>query len=847
MKSNDIRTSFIEYFANNEHIIKESSSLIPNDPTLLLTAAGMVQFKDYFLGNAETDDNKLVTVQKCVRTPDIDIIGDTSRHLTFFEMLGNFSIGQYFKKDAIKYAYEYVTNVLKIPESDIWITVYKDDEEAKNIWIDDIGVPAKRIQKGDKDNFWHMNIPGPCGPCSEIFIDRGPKYGKGGGPINGGEDRYIEIWNLVFMQYIQDKPYNVVGDLPAKNVDTGMGLERVAMILQNKKTIFETDLFKPIIDSIEIIHSIKYGENDKSDKHIRIISDHIRSTTFLLSDGVVPTNEGRGYILRRLIRRAIRSSSLLNNENNDISKLLEVIIENYNNAYQSLSFSRESILEMFNNEQDLFYKTLQKGELEVKSIIDKTETLTAEDSYILYDRYGFPFELTQEIALEHNIILDKKEYDLIVEDNKKHNKDTKNSKFETTNKYPKTEFIGYEKLDTESIVTGVEKIDNDKSIVFTDLTPLYFEAGGQVSDKGEITHDDKTYKIHNTIEMPNGSIGNILDLTDITVGDKIVLNTDKKFRYGSSKSHTAAHIVHASLRNILGDNVSQAGSNVEPGRLRFDFSHSKKVNDEELDEIFTLSNQVIFENYLISTNIMNIDDAKKTGALAFFGDKYGDDVRVVDIGDHSKELCGGTHVSSSSEIGLVVLTNESSIGSNLRRVEMLSGFLAFEFLSNAKTSLNKVSDILKVQEDKVLTKISNQLDQLEEYKLHLKKSRKDFISNEAIRLEQEIFKIKNKSVLVNIVDYRSNDEARELINILINNLSLNICIIMNNIDGKNSIVGATDKKTELDISVYIQQISEKLGGGASKDPNFSIGGGPKKYDLNEAVKILTDTLNDDLS
>jgi len=845
--SDEIRSSFTKYFIDNEHILKQSSSLIPNDPTLLLTAAGMVQFKDYFLGNAQITESKITTIQKCVRTNDIDIIGESDRHLSFFEMMGNFSIDNYFKKEAIKYAHEYVTEILNIPEDSLWYTVYKDDKDAKSLWIDEIGVDAKKVQEGNRDNFWHMNTPGPCGPCTEIFVDRGSSFGEDGGPMKGSENRFIEIWNLVFMELIQNEPYEVTGELPFKNVDTGMGLERVSMILQNKKSIFETDLFSPIINEIETLHKVNYGKTIDVDKKIRIIADHLRASIFLISDGVVPTNEGRGYILRRLIRRLLRSSSQINDANNDLTSLIPNIVVQYSNHYQELNANSNLIIDLFNSEQTLFYKTLKKGQVLVNNLIIENNTITEMDAYKLYDTYGFPFELTSEIAKEKNINIDKQKYDNIVIKNKVvSNKDTKNI-VSDLNTYDKTEFIGYEFLSSEAEITGVSRTDSENLVIYTDKTPLYFESGGQVSDRGIITYNNLTYPIKNTVQMPNGAIGNVLSTADtFKIRTKLLLSVDQTFRNGASKSHSAAHIVHASLRKVLGESVSQAGSNVEPGKLRFDFSYSKKVSDEALSEIFTLSNNVIFDDKEVTTNLMNIKQAKEEGALAFFGDKYGDEVRVVDIESHSKELCAGTHVNSSSNIGLVILTNESSIGSNLRRIEMLSGINAYEFLLVAKTSLSTAANLLGVQEDKVLIKLDTILNHYEEINDTLKRDRKTTLSSITKNLFGKSEKVGKNTILVQIVDFQNTNEAKSILLNLIANEDLTVGIIMNYIDGKHIIVGATQPNSNIDVSIYVIEASKKVSGGASKDPEYSVGGGPGDYSVDSLMKETFISLSNDL-
>ena len=840
MNSREIRSSFLNYFQNNDHKVLPSSSLIPHDDSLLFTAAGMVPLKDYFMGNSKPPHKNLASSQKCVRTVDIDIVGETDRHLTFFEMLGNFSIDNYFKEDAIKFSYDFITSHLNVPKEDLWFTVYKDDVESYNIWKDVIGVPEDRIQKGDKDNFWHMNVPGPCGPCSEIFIDRGSDYGEEGGPIGGGEDRYIEIWNLVFMESIQDEPYKVIDDLPSKNIDTGMGLERIAMVLQNKNSPFEIDTFENIYRELKK-HIII---NDK--KHERIILDHIKTTTFMISDGVVPTNEGRGYILRRIIRRAVRAMHRLTDNIISIDFLIQIVIDDYQDIYPELDKNRKKIIEIFTLEEQLFQKTLVRGNMELQELLDSKKNVDEKDAFYLFETFGFPFELTNEAVLEHNISLDIDIFNNLFEKHRKKSNSTKkpSSSYKISD-VEQNNFIGYETTSSISEVIHVEEIDKNFA-VFTKDTPFYFEAGGQVSDIGSITFEGKTFDVKEVIQSNSGSTGLVIESKAVSIGDKIELKVDDSFRRGVSKSHTAAHIVHASLRQVLGDTVAQAGSNVEAGRLRFDFSYSSKVANEDLNEIFEISNKVIFDNLAVNTSVKNIDEAKEEGALAFFGDKYGENVRVVDIGDHSKELCGGTHVTNSSTVGLVVLTNESSIGSNLRRVEMLSGLTAYEFLNKSKKSFSTAATLLSVQEEKVIDKLTNLLNSYDELAAVLKSSRKSWIEEQINTIKEESLTFGKYNVVISNLDFMNSDEAKQISNSVILNTDIDLIVLTNSIDGKVLVVGEADVNNDIDISKYIQEASSKLGGGASKDKKYSVGGGPNPYDITILKKEIIDSISDDL-
>ena len=840
MKSNEIRSAFLNYFENSNHKIMPSASLIPIDETLLFTAAGMVPFKDYFLGNAKPPNNNLVSSQKCIRTIDIDIIGDTDRHLTFFEMLGNFSIGEYFKEDAIKLAYNFITEILGISPDDLWFTVYKDDDESFNIWKDIIGVPEHKIQRGDKDNFWQMNIPGPCGPCSEIFIDRGEMYGKDGGPIGGGEDRFIEIWNLVFMESIQDKPYNVIGALPAKNIDTGMGLERIAMVLQDKKSPFEIDTFSTVY---EVLKPKIINQNSKQE---RIVLDHMKASTFMISDGVVPTNEGRGYILRRLIRRAIRAFYGLTNKVESLEFLINPIIELYADSYPELVKNKDKILKLFVTEEQLFHKTLEKGTIEIQKLLTDKDSFNEEKAFFLFETFGFPYELTKEIAEENGIKLNDSKYMKKFEEHQ-----SKSSSFKkSTNKgvdydVESNVFTGYEEISTLSEVVMVHE-DEKSTTIFTDKTPFYYEAGGQISDQGKIIYEGNDYKVDEVIQTKSGGVGlKIQNSLNISSGDKIESVIDDTFRRAISKSHTSAHIVHSSLRNVLGTHVAQAGSYVAPGRFRFDFSHSEKVSSDQLSEIFTLSNKNVFDDLEVFTKVMKIDEAKKEGALAFFGDKYDDDVRVVNIGDFSKELCGGTHVNNSNEIGLIVLLNESSIGSNLRRVEMLSGFEAYNFMTNAYNSYKSVSNILKTNIDDVPTKLETFLNTYEELKSKVDKY-KQLENNQIVeQISNDLNEINKFKTYVGSIKTDTVDSLRNIAISTINNEVADYVYLISEIESKYVIVSMkNDKKIpNFNVSDLVIETSQNFGGGASRDETLSVGGGPKAYSVDKTLKLVIENLN----
>ena len=835
MNSDQIRNKFLKYFEDNDHKILQSSSLIPHDETLLFTAAGMVPLKDYFMGSKEPPHNNLTTSQKCIRTVDIDIVGDTDRHLTFFEMLGNFSINNYFKEDAMRLSYEFITNELGVDKNDLWFTVYKDDDESYNIWKNIIGIPEERIQKGDKDNFWHMNIPGPCGPCSEIFIDRGNDFGKDGGPIGGGEDRFIEIWNLVFMESIQDEPYQVIDDLPAKNIDTGMGLERMAMVLQKKDSPFEIDTFSSMYAELNKI----IQKDDK--KYERIVLDHVKSSTFMISDGVVPTNEGRGYVLRRIIRRAVRAIYRLTDELTSLDFLIDIVIDDYKDTYPELLQNKSKIIKLFKKEEELFQNTLVKGNQEITNMLSSKNYIDEKDAFYLFETFGFPFELTQESAIEHDLSIDIDKFNILLDEHRK--KSNIGKKSETSNKIKGVDnniFVGYEATSIQSEVFHIEELDK-RSVIFTKENPFYYEAGGQISDKGSIIFNDKIINVKNVIQSDSGSTGLIIENNNIQIGDKITLNVDERFRSSVSKSHTAAHIVHSSLRNILGEHVAQAGSHVAPGKFRFDFSHTEKVKKEELEEIFQMSNENIYKDLSVDTNVMDINKAKDEGALAFFGDKYDNDVRVVNIGDFSKELCGGTHVHNSNEIGLIVLLNESSIGSNLRRIEMLSGEQAYSFMSNAYKSYKSVSEMLQTNIEQVPEKLKSFMETYEDIKDKLDTYNKQESGKELDRIISEGKDINNLNIYIGKIRVSDSNEAKDIAVKSIKSHNLDFVFLIAKIETKTVIVGSKNPDTlnNLDVSDIVSKASKLYGGGASKDPFLSIGGGPSEYDDKKCIEYVT--------
>ena len=723
MNTNDIRSTFLEFFESRDHTPVPSASLIPVDPSLLLTVAGMVPFKSYLLGEETALYLRAVSSQKCIRTADLDILGTTARHVSFFEMLGNFSFGDYFKERAIALHYELVTEAFGIDPDLLWFTVHDDDDEAAAIWIDGVGIDPKRLQRTDKDNFWQMGVAGPAGPSSEIFYDRGQEYGQDGGPIVD-EDRFMEICNLVFMQYIQDVPYHVVGDLPAKSIDTGTGLERMAVVLQGVSSVFETDTLRAVMAVGENRTGISYGTHERTDVSLRILADHGRALTFLISDGVVPSNEGRGYILRRLLRRVVRHAHVLGTTDPIVADLVDVTITEMGAAFPEIAQKADFIKEMAQREEEGFTRTLAAGEQLLHVAMEDVGDdggISGEVAFKLHDTFGFPIELTEEIAADQGLAVDRGAFDVQMSGQKdraraafkaEHGGGDAETYRSVLGGMEQSVFVGYDTLDAPGrvltiLVNGepVEKADEGTEVeVFMDSTPFYAESGGQVGDAGTITTETGVLKVLDTQFALPGVHGHKAKVTRgwIMRSQEAELAVDRTRRERTRKNHTGTHILHWALRDVVGEHVHQAGSLVAPDRLRFDFSHFEAVAGEELRAIERTVNERIIANELVSTVETSKVEAEKMGAIAFFGDKYGETVRVVRTGDFSTEFCGGTHVPSTGQVGPLVLVSEGSVGSNIRRVEALTGSAAYDYLSELRRTLTDVSDVLKTQPSRVV-------------------------------------------------------------------------------------------------------------------------------------------------
>ena len=753
MQTHEIRDRFTQHFAKRGHEVVPSASLILDDPNLLFVNAGMVPFKPYFLGqqNPPYENGTATSIQKCVRTLDIDEVGITTRHNTFFQMAGNFSFGQYFKEGAISNAWALLTNPLAdgglgLDPERLWVTVYETDDEAAEIWNKVIGVPAERIQRmGVEDNYWHMGVPGPCGPCSEIYYDRGPEYGAEGGPA-ADEHRYMEIWNLVFMQYERGEStgsgkgdFEILGELPAKNIDTGLGIERLACLLQGVDNVYETDLLRPVITAAEKLTGAAYGAEQDNDVRFRVIADHSRTAMMLVLDGVTPSNEGRGYILRRLLRRIIRSARLLGAQGETIKTFMSTVMDTMEPSYPEIAESRERILAVSSAEERAFLKTLESG----TSRFDETaqqlnkrgeKVLTGADAFLLHDTYGFPIDLTMEMAAEAGLEVDMDGFETAMAEQKARakadNKAKKNTHAdesvyrEWVDNQP-TEFAGYSEQATNSTIIGLVRDgqsvttahSGDNVEVILDVTPMYAESGGQLADRGTITAGDARVEVTDVQKIAKKlwvHRGQLLG-GSLEIGQTATAEYDQKWRHGARQAHTATHLIHGALREVLGPTAVQAGSMNRPGYLRFDFNYTEQLSPAQLEEIATITNQVVDADYQVNTLETSLDHAKDMGALALFGENYGERVRVVEIaGPFSTELCGGTHVSHSSQIGPVSVLGESSVGSGARRIEAYSGLDAFRYFSQEAALAHGVAQSLKAKPNEVPERIETLTRKLKE-------------------------------------------------------------------------------------------------------------------------------------
>ena len=851
MNSSEVRKTFLDFFKEKNHELVKSSPLIPqNDSTLLFTNAGMIQFKDVFLGAEKTPFKRATSSQKCIRAGgkhnDLENVGYTLRHHTFFEMLGNFSFGDYFKEDAIKFAWELLTERYELPQEKLWITVHIDDDESEDIWLNKIGVPKERVNRLDEDNFWSMGDTGPCGPCSEIFYDHGSDF-LGDPPAEGNEsgDRYIEIYNLVFMQFDRDANGNMT-PLPKPSVDTGMGFERITAVMQNTNDNYKTDIFNNLIKTI----AKKLKVNDISDPSLRVIADHLRSSSFLLSDGVIIGNEGRSYVLRRIIRRALRHAYKLNTEENHIlSKSANELIDNLGSAYPELIKNKNLIKDSLENEENQFSNTLRTGMslLEEKLNSLKEKIIPGELAFKLYDTYGFPLDMTLDLAREKDLEVDVDEYENLMDSQRKRAKES--SSFESLlpssiDLDKETNFLGYQQDVCEAQIKlifknglEVEEVDSGECLFITDKTPFYAESGGQIGDSGFIKADIGLAKVKDTQKTG----GYFIHFAEVEKGSfkksqnvLMEIETDKRKKIVSN--HSATHLMHASLRNILGKHVEQKGSLVNEEKLRFDFSHDKALTKKEIIEIENQVNEIIRKDVKTEVFESTYDEAIKLGALAFFGEKYGDTVRVLKIGgDFSTELCGGTHVKSTSEIKLFKIVSESSISSGVRRIEAVSNSLAEELVGKLKNEIIELSKFLGTEVDNIPNKIKDLGIRLKKFQERFKKIEQKQNENLILSFKEDFKKVNEMNVLVKRIDGINLSSLRGPLDSLKNSTGRAVIVLSGEFQSKAMIIASISKDLldEIDARNLLKSCSKLLDakGGGKEDFAQAGGGDPKKIDL----------------
>ena len=874
MTSDEIRRAFLNYFEERGHRIVRSSSLIPkNDPTLLFTNAGMVQFKGIFLAEEIRDYKRATTSQKCVRAGgkhnDLEIVGKTARHHTFFEMLGNFSFGDYFKKEAIEMGWDLLIHQWRLPAEKMWITIYLDDDEAYHLWRR-VGVSGDRIVRlGEKDNFWAMGETGPCGPCSEIVIDQGDGVGCGRPDCKVGCDcdRFLELWNLVFMQFNRDSEGRLE-PLAKPCIDTGMGLERVSAILQGVKSNYETDLFKSIFKEIEMISHISYEQDPRTDTSIRVIADHSRAATFLINDGVLPSNEGRGYVLRRIMRRAMRHGKILGIDGPFLYRASSKVVDLMKEAYPELRETEAFVSKVIQNEEERFSETLDSGlkilreELEQLQKEEKT-ILSGEVAFRLYDTYGFPLDLTTEILQERGMGFDEEGFRVQMEEQKHKSKQawqgigegkTKEVYRRLANEGMKTIFLGYEEIQSESkilkLIKGNEVVPfaaaGDKIEIVTEKTPFYGEAGGQVGDRGLIFHEEFSLAVENTIKPMEELILHQAKVKRgrVKEGMAAVLQVDGERRKAIALNHTGTHLLQAVLREVLGDHVHQAGSFVSPERLRFDFTHFASMEKKELERVEAIVNHKIRENLKVETKIMDVEEALQTGAMALFGEKYGEKVRVVMVSDFSIELCGGTHTSRTGDIGFFKIVSESGVAAGVRRIEALTGEEAYRFIKEEEKELWEIASSLKSVPGELSSKIERLLERQRELERELSSFQDKLSHEELSNLLPFVKEIKGVKVLSAKVDGKDVKRMREFVDQLKVKIGSGIILLGGQSQNKVSLImGVTSDLTHrFNANELIKKIALRIGGTGGGRPDFAQAGGTDSKKMDEALKAIDDLI-----
>ncbi|MGC2486456.1 MAG: alanine--tRNA ligase [Acidimicrobiales bacterium] len=845
MEAAQLRSLFLDYFAEKGHIVVPSASLIPHDPTLLFTVAGMVPFKPYFTGEETAPYDRAVSVQKCFRAPDIDVIGSDQRHLTFFEMMGNFSFGDYFKEGAIKYAWQLVTEGFGLDPSRLWVTVHNDDHEAANIWLDGVELPKERLQRLGEENVWVMGDVGPCGYDSEIFYDKGDDFGDAGGPAVGGEDRYVEIWNLVFMQFERQFDGSMV-ELPKKNIDTGAGFERVLSILNGVESVFATDLFAPLLDASARALKTIYGQDEASDVLIRRVAEHGRAMTMLVGDGVLPSNEGRGYVLRRIIRRAILAARRSGSDSSLMAPLVDATIDKMGSAYPTLVDERDLIVEILEREETGFARTLRTGLAlldDARREVEETgsSVFPGDVAFKLHDTHGFPIELTSEIVAENGLAVERDAFDQAMAAQRERARAAAKSLRKADDAQYRelidtggaTEFVGRDvsRYSLETTVVGVLEGEDGESELFLDATPFYAESGGQVGDMGTVVTETGRFEVVDTQNVAGGLFAHRGRLQgEILTGQSAVATIDAERREATRRNHTATHLLHAGLRSVLGDHVRQQGSYVGPDRLRFDFSHDGGLSREETSEVLTLANTDVVLNEHVDTIQTSKAEAETMGAVAFFGDKYGDRVRVVRAGRHSLEFCGGTHVDRLGDIGQIQIVSEASIGANTRRIEGVSGLSAYRRSFEMEETLDAVAALLKTSNEDVVPA----LERLFERQRDMEKSVAALRQAQLSQFARELHDTSSGDLVVARVDGYPGEQLRTLAQDL-QHRGRRVVVLVGVDDDKVAIAVASDGS--LDAATTVKSLAQKVGGGGGGSARLALAGGRDAGGIDEVILL----------
>ncbi len=857
MGLNELRESYLKFFESKEHLRMQSFPLVPpaDDNSILLINAGMTPLKKYFQGIEEPPRHRVTTCQKCIRTPDIENVGKTARHGTYFEMLGNFSFGDYFKHEAIAWAWEYLTKTLEIPADRLWVTIYEEDDEAGDIWANEIGVPKDRIIKlGKADNFWEHGS-GPCGPCSEIHFDRGEKYG----PLESFEqaedcDRIIEIWNNVFTQFDNDGHGNY-SQLATKNIDTGMGLERLACVMQDVDNLFEVDTVRNIMSKICSIIGVKYHEDDKKDVSIRVITDHIRSTTFMVGDGILPSNEGRGYVLRRLLRRAARHGRL--------HEVCDTVIDENLSAYPELGEKRAYVKKVIQTEEESFAKTVDKGTEILSDMIENLKksgqkTLKGEDVFKLHDTYGFPLDLTKEILHENGFEADEDGFAQCMKiqkqtarENKKLGGGWDNAKNSALDAF-KTNFVGYSSLICDTKILAVVKDgemaelcgEGDRVTVVIEDTPFYAEMGGQVGDKGTIVNGSSVMEVMDTQKLGGGQFvcSCVVKAGGFSVGDKVTASVDEKTRMSTQRNHTSCHILQSALRSVLGDHVHQSGSYVDPHRCRFDFTHFSAMSADEIKRVEEYVNKVILAAVPVVTEELPIDEAKKKGAMALFGEKYGDVVRVVSVGEYSTEFCGGTHLKNSSQAGLFKIVSESSVASGVRRIEAVTGEGVLEMLNSSLNTLDKAAAALKVPNaNEIVTRCESVMSELREKDKKIESMQQAAANAQLGNLAEK--DVNGVKVITAALDNTGSDGLRKIGDSLADKYDCFVAVLAGTNEGKFNILCKCSKSAVAkgaNAGTIVREVAAVAGGKGGGKPDQAMAGVPDASKLGDALNAAVD-------